>query len=342
MKPVIQVFFKLMVLFAMLALLAQPAFATIVAPRAVRLANPNYSYYLTGSPNDSKAKSTTGFALVGGGEPIIAVFKWLIEKANHGDVVVLRATEDDIYNKLFWSAGSMDSVETVVVKTRAGADEAFVLQKVKDAEVVFIAGGNQWNYVSMWQGTKLAELLRKRISAGLTVGGTSAGLAILGEYYFSAKNGTVESEEALKNPFNEKMTINNKLLNIPFLINTITDSHFSARDRLGRLVAFMGVISEMSVGKGGPFKPVHGVGVDEDAALLIESSNGIGRLVGQGNAYLLSGLAPEVCEMGKPLTYKTIVGYQMTSSSLFNFKSWTGLNGKGFRIEVDKGELTYH
>ncbi len=41
----------------------------------------------------------------------------------------------------------------------------------------------------------------------IVMGGTSAGMAILGEYIFNAKNGTVTSEEALVNPYREDVSI---------------------------------------------------------------------------------------------------------------------------------------
>ncbi len=37
------------------------------------------------------------------------------------------------------------------------------------------------------------------------IGGTSAGMAILGNYYFTAANGTVTDEQALSNPYHSRM-----------------------------------------------------------------------------------------------------------------------------------------
>jgi hypothetical protein len=46
----------------------------------------------------------------------------------------------------------------------------------------------------------------------VVVGGTSAGMAILGGYYFSAQNGTVTSAEALTNPYNTRVTVDSTKL----------------------------------------------------------------------------------------------------------------------------------
>jgi len=58
------------------------------------------------------------------------------------------------------------------------------------------------------------------------MGGTSAGLAVLGQYMFSALNDTVQSKETLRNPFDRRATIGHDFLKLPHLEGKITDSHF--------------------------------------------------------------------------------------------------------------------
>ena len=51
--------------------------------------------------------------------------------------------------------------------------------------------------------SQLNTLINQAISErNIVIGGTSAGMAIMGEYYFTAQNGTVTSSEALSNPYN--------------------------------------------------------------------------------------------------------------------------------------------
>lgn len=60
----------------------------------------------------------------------------------------------------------------------------------------------------------------------VTVGGTSAGCMVLGNWVYSAQKGSVTSDEALQNPYHRYITIEPAFLKIPFLETVITDTHF--------------------------------------------------------------------------------------------------------------------
>jgi cyanophycinase-like exopeptidase len=65
-----------------------------------------------------------------------------------------------------------------------------------------------------------------------SVGGTSAGMAVLGAKYYSAQNGSVTSAQAMSNPYLSTLTLgNDDFLNVPFMQNVITDTHFDNPDR---------------------------------------------------------------------------------------------------------------
>ena len=73
----------------------------------------------------------------------------------------------------------------------------------------------------------------------MPVGGTSAGLAILGQFSFTAMNDSAYSKETLQDPFNNRVTIATDFLKVPHMENTITDTHYVKRDRQGRFLGFM-------------------------------------------------------------------------------------------------------
>lgn len=54
----------------------------------------------------------------------------------------------------------------------------------------------------------------------------SAGLAIQGEYVYTAARGSVTSAEALRFPFIPLITLTNAFLRFPFMTNVVTDTHF--------------------------------------------------------------------------------------------------------------------
>lgn len=65
-------------------------------------------------------------------------------------------------------------------------------------------------------------------------------MAILGEAYFDALQGSVTSSEALSNPYDPLVSIGrNDFLRVPFLKRVITDTHFDNPDRRGRHFTFL-------------------------------------------------------------------------------------------------------
>lgn len=294
-----------------------------------------YEYYVIGNPGDVVTKTTPGFLLMGGGRDVVSAFRWMIEKSGGGDFVVLRATGTDAYNRFIYDLGGVDSVETLILHTPAAASDPFVLSVIRNAEALFIAGGRQSDYVALWKGTPVEKAIEFVAAKGAPVGGTSAGLAVLGDFLFSAENGTVTSSEALSNPYNDRMTIDRDFLKFPLLHGLITDSHLSWRDRVGRLVAFLArVLTD------GWTSEAKGIGVDEATAVAVEA-DGSSALYGDGSAYFLRpDKPPEVCEPGLPLTFLDVSVYRMSGIATFNLKTWSGRGGHAYRVSAKEGVLT--
>jgi cyanophycinase-like exopeptidase len=122
-------------------------------------------------------KSTNGgMVLMGGGADVDAAFKWMIERSGGGDVVVLRATGTDAYNPYINGVGSVNSVETLLINTKELANNDTVAYIIRNAEMVFIAGGDQSDYMRNWKGTKTEQALNYLLNdKKAPVGGTSAG-----------------------------------------------------------------------------------------------------------------------------------------------------------------------
>lgn len=106
------------------------------------------------------------------------------------------------------------------------------------------------------------------------MGGTSAGLAILGNWIYTALNDTVTSQEALQNPYDSLITLGPNFIPFKLLSHFITDSHFVTRDRMGRLVTF---VARLLADKNDT--SVYGIGIDEKTSILIDEK-GMGRVVG--------------------------------------------------------------
>ena len=209
-----------------------------------------YTTWLTGSDLDATPDPEFGVLLVGGGGDNDDAMRWLLQRAAGGDVVVLRTSGADGYNDYLFSElnVTVNSVRTVRFEQTAAAVDTVVIDWIRNAEVVFLAGGDQSTYVDFWRDTPVEEALNDLLTEKQgAVGGTSAGMAILGQLYFSATGGTVFSDESLNDPFHPALTAGlvdtANFLQPPFLANTLTDTHWADRDREGRTVAFLARLS---------------------------------------------------------------------------------------------------
>lgn len=269
-----------------------------------------YTSYFTGNNNNITTTPDFGVCLMGGATENDNAMKWLLQKANGGDVIVLRSTGSDGYNNYLYSGLgiSVNSVETLVITSDAGAINPYVLDKVANAEMIWIAGGDQFNYVSYFKDNALEDLINNHINVkNAPIGGTSAGMAILGNHYFSAQNGSVTSTQATSNPYHPNITIgSNDFISIPILNNVITDTHFDNPDRKGRLMTFLGRLKSVSNGN------VYGVACNEYTAVC---SDALGNTQVFGDypnypeyayfvvPYCVSDNLPETMLLNMPLTW---------------------------------------
>ncbi|MEO8378378.1 MAG: cyanophycinase [Acidobacteriota bacterium] len=303
---------------------------------SVFAAKATYEYYSVGSTADVTRTTVAGTVLMGGGTDVDAAFQWMINKSGGGDFVVIRATGTDAYNPYIYGLGTVDSVETLIIKSRTAASDPFVVAKIRAAEALWIAGGDQSDYINFWKGTPVGDAINYVANTKhAPVGGTSAGLAVLGQFIYTGASGSVTSSQALANPYHRYVTLDRDFVSIANLGGVITDSHFVTRDRLGRLVAFMGRII-----KDGWASSVHGIGINEATAILVEA-NGSATRVGSGAAYFMSSNGvPAVCVSGSPLTYTGLAVYKVSGSATFNLATWSGSGGTSYTVSANAGALS--
>lgn len=211
-----------------------------------------------------------GLLLMGGGDRNVDALRWFVRKSGNGHLLVLRASQTtDVADEFYHDIGGLASVETLVFKGRESSSDPKVLASIAKADGIFIAGGDQARYVRFWKGTPVAAALDAHVRAGKPLGGTSAGLAILGEFLYGATDGgSIRSPEALADPLGPAVTIEQDFLRIERLRGIVTDTHFKERNRLGRLFAFLTKAQTLT---GTPRRPLQGLGVDESAALAVEA-----------------------------------------------------------------------
>jgi cyanophycinase len=318
--------------------------AAVVVPCSAQPA-PAYKYFRVGNAVDVQVKPQAGYALMGGGEDLDEAFQWLCGKANGGDLLVLRATGTDAYNDYIQKLCHLNSVATVVIPNRDAAGDPFVEKRIRSASAIFISGGDQANYLNFWERTPVQTALNDAIARGVPVGGTSAGLAVLGEYAYSAQGDKpddhdLDAKMALADPFGPRITLARGFLHIPLLENIITDTHFARRGRMGRLLVFLARLDEPD---GKPVSPgataLRGIGVEQGVSVLLEP-DGQASVVGKGCAYFI-GL-PEssgVIRRNVPLTFGPYAVQKVESGHAFNLKTWTG-DATHYSLSVKDGVVS--
>lgn len=352
-----------------------------------------YSYFSVGDPRAAVARPETtpqpSMVLMGGGPDVDQAFRWMIRRAgikpgSGGRFVVLRANGADGYNPYIYYSGpdrqtseapernwvggaalGLSSVETLVVPSRGAANNPFINEIVGNADAVFIAGGDQSRYIRFWKNTTLERTLTALMNRNVPIGGTSAGLAILGEYAFAALRGGIDSAAALANPFDPRITIDPQpqdagdgfLAPAP-LAGVLTDSHFDRRRRMGRLIAFLARLGGATGAAGCPGgypaphgdKPaIRGIGVSEQTALLVEGTGKDDQFIArrvrnawsdnEGAVYFVRPLAPpRECNDGAALTIDQIEIRKLSDSkAVFNLSEWSGV--EAYIVNVAEGHF---
>ncbi len=347
---------------------------------------PLYSYFTTGDVNAvvtaPSALPAPSFVLMGGGPDVDPAFRWLIQRAGikpgtGGRFVVIRATGTEAYNPYIfysdetlststtiadmWVGGAalgLTSVETLVIPSIKAANSQAVNAILAKANVVFIAGGDQSDYIRFWKGTALEQTLNALMKKNVPIGGTSAGLAVMGQFDYSALYKSATSELAMLDPYYKDITFDPNPLSLqggfiapPALASMIFDSHFDSRDRMGRFITFISRIVAPAVtpvgtaGCAGGVLPAsssgartaRGIGISVETALLVQG-NGSGNPVTarrvtnpststESAVYFVRPSAPPtVCEPKKPLTISDVEVRKLADSeTVFNMTDWTGV-----------------
>jgi cyanophycinase len=296
-----------------------------------------YSYFRVGNPNDVTTSTTPGTVLMGGGTDVDAAFQWMCQRAGNGDFLVIRVTGTDAYNPYIQQlCPGINSVATLIIPNRTAASDPFVVATIQNAEALWIAGGDQSNYINFWKGTPVEDQINEVIARGAPIGGTSAGMNVLTEFVYSAlASQGATSSQSLADPFNRYITLDRDFANLQNLQGIIGDPHFVTRDRMGRDLAFL-----CRIYTNGWSPAPRDISIDEKTALLIEAK-GSGTVVGASGVYFMQAPGPpQVCQPDTPLTYDNINVYRINASGSFDLARWTGKGGVAYTVSATAGVLS--
>lgn len=296
--------------FFFVSLVSQPAIAEVTR-------------YLRGNPADIELLgSGPVLDLGGGGADVDAAIQWMINQVRgcndcntKVDVAVIRSSGSAGYNTPIYNMKGVDSVETLVIPRREDADRPEVINTIRNAEVIFFAGGDQCDYTRNFQGTGIETAVESVYRRGGGIGGTSAGAMIQSDFVYNACSDTVESPEALEDPY-EDVLFTRDLFQWSFLKDTLVDTHFRQRDRMGRTMTFLARPI-----RDGLASTLLGIAIDEGTSVVV-NREGVARVMGGGAAYFIQAdHLPERCEPQTPLTFSDYKIWKRRNGETFNLKN---------------------
>jgi len=267
--------------------------------------------YRRGATPDNQQTGQKMYLLDGGSDPDSHAdlkTRFFTEGSAGGDIVLLAQgiepyeqqwRSDLVFDE--FAQGTARSVTSLQITLREQANDPRLARFVKGADALWMWGGAQSFYTSRWAGTMVGSSLAQAAGNSVAIGGTSAGLAVLGQSaYVDLPWDRVGSTFATQRPLDDRINVQRQGtaglplaalstgLNSPFN-NMLFDTHFADRDRMGRLITFAARARTL------------GVGIDEETALLIEPTarrdwlwtvSGDGAVYVVGQTRMIRGLQP--------------------------------------------------
>lgn len=313
----------------------------------------DFDYYLAcGTEDPVSVPTQLAILLIGGAEGNKSgeheATQWFLQKAKGGKYLVLRVGR--IGNQADWICDNyrkwVHSAAELSIKSREAANNPEVIEYIREADALFIAGGDQNQYQEYWEGTKTEEAINYLINdKKIPVAGTSAGMAILGDYYYAPDNNGILSSEILDDPFhyNTQTIHRSDFIKVPYLKRVITDTHLdrinenSPETRYGRVLGLLAKV----INKDDKRLDNYAIGLEEGAFVAIDDQ-GIAKVFGNGteigqDAYFLqtNGALPEQIEPGWPLIWnnngKAVKVYRISGdrqgSGSFDLNNWSNASG---------------
>lgn len=169
------------------------------------------------------------------------------------------------YIRIFEEMGAKQ-IELLDIREREQCNDPDIQAYLTECTGVFLTGGDQLRLCAVLADTPVMEIIRQRVhSSALTLAGTSAGAAVMGQQMI-AGGGSGES------PNRSLVDMATGLGIIP---KVIVDQHFHNRNRLARLLSAISSHPDQL-----------GMGIDEDTCAMVEG-DGLLQVMGKGTVTIV-------------------------------------------------------
>jgi cyanophycinase len=259
---------------SIVAIAAQPA-AGPVAPAPFNAPFKAESYG-TGAVKVGPPNGTV--IAVGGGAQGPEIYKAFIDAAGGPGALILDVPNNSIPERTStapaWVGQGLRkngarNVHVLFTQSRAVADSDAFVAIIKKAKGIWFDGGRQYLDVAAYGGTRSERAFRGVLQRGGVIGGSSAGMAVLGDFLVRgapSNNNYIEDY-----PGHEK--------GFGYLRDTATDMHVVARERLPDLTA---VIAR--------YPGVLGISADEGTAWVVHGD--VAHIIGRDKAFVYTATGP--------------------------------------------------
>lgn len=219
----------------------------------------------TASEAVEKIQVSTGtLFIIGGGDRDDSLMQQMIQVSGwkKGDIMVaipLSSTYDSAYHWINDQLQQMTGQACVRFDSAAIHDVA-KLDSLRNAKIIFIGGGDQSRMMKLIEGSTVKKMIQEAYRNGATIGGTSAGAAIMSELMIT---GNQLLDTLYQSTFPVLRSENVELVEgLGLLDSVIIDMHFVARSRYNRL--FSAIMEKPSY---------QCIGIDEATALIVHGDS---------------------------------------------------------------------
>lgn len=204
--------------------------------------------------------------IIGGGERSAELLEALIKTADFGmsDYIVILPMASGVpdesvaYIRSQLSEYCKNPVTSFNFTQAQANDHSSWIDSVRNARLIYIAGGDQNRFMNVVRGTRLYDAIHQAFDKGATISGTSAGAAVMSEIMITGE------EKDKKGNGNFKVIKKDNVITfrgMGFITKAVIDQHFIMRSRYNRL---------LSVLADHPDKMV--IGIDESTAIIVKGT----------------------------------------------------------------------
>jgi cyanophycinase len=239
---------------------------------------------VVGGGGTPDAVLSRALALAGGPAARIVIFPQASELADTGEKNV----------EMWTKAGATNAVSVAL------SDPQSAIRAVQEARLIWFPGGDQNKLMKAFEKTGVVEAILKRHREGATVGGTSAGAAVLSKVMITG-DADLQSVTA---------GATQTAPGLGLWSEVVVDQHFLKRQRQNRLLSLVLDHPELV-----------GVGIDEQTAVIVSGARF--EVLGRGSVIVLDARRARIfkIEKGKSSAAQKVQLHVLTPGMTFNLSA---------------------